>query len=170
MSSSDRETWAALHGIVFGGLLLLGFSAAVAGIWSLRHEYLTGEGVTARVGRLVNGLWTMAGLAWISVITGTWVIYPWYTQTGGAQATLRGSSATSGWDSFGMEWKAHLAWTAPILVTAAAVVVGHFRDELADADRTDVRRALIGLLAVAFCATAAAGVLGALITRQAGVR
>ena len=72
MSSSDRETWAALHGIVFGGLLLLGFSAAVAGIWSLRHEYLTGAGVTARVGRLVNGLWTMAGLAWISVITGTW--------------------------------------------------------------------------------------------------
>ena len=170
MRSTDRETWAALHGIVFGGLLMLGFSAAVGGLWGLRAEHLTGEGVAVRARRLVNGLWTMAGLAWIAAITGTWVIYPWYTQDGGPQATLLRSSATSGWDTFGMEWKAHLAWAAPILVTAAAAVVGHFRDELARIERRDVRRALISLLALAFFATAAAGVLGALITRQAGVR
>ena len=169
MRSSDRDTWAALHGILFGGLLLLGFSAAVGGLLSLRNEYLTGDGVAVRVRRLLNGLWTMSGLAWLAVITGTWVIYPWYAQDGGAQATLLRSSDTSGWDSFGMEWKAHLAWAAPILVTAAAAVVGYFRDELARSERRDVRRALIALLAVAFFATAAAGVLGALITKQAGV-
>lgn len=169
MTSSDRELWAALHGIVFGGLLLLGFSAAVGGLWTLSEEHLTGRGVAVRVRRLVNGLWTMAGLAWISVITGTWVIYPWYTQNGGARETLRGGSGTSGWDSFGMEWKAHLAWLAPILVTAAAAVVGHFREEMAGAERRDIRRALIVLMVVAFFAAAVAGVLGALITRQAGV-
>jgi hypothetical protein len=59
---------------------------------------------------------------------------------------------------------------APVLVTAAAAVVGHFRDELAEADRRPVRRALIALLAIAFVATAAAGVLGALVTKQAAVR
>ena len=170
MRLTDRETWAALHGILLGGLLLLGFPAAVGGLWNLRQEHLAGEGATIRVRRLVNGLWTMAGLAWIAVITGAWVIYPWYTRGSGAQATLHRSSSTSGWDTFGMEWKAHLAWMAPVLVTAAAAVVSHFRGELAEADRRPVRRALIALLSVAFVAAAAAGVLGALITKQAAVR
>ena len=170
MRLTDREIWAALHGIVFGGLLLLGFSAAVGGLWSLRREHMADEGVTIRVRRLVNGLWALAGFAWIAVITGTWIIYPWYTQEGGAQAALHRSPSTSGWDTFSMEWKAHLAWMAPVLVTAAAAVVGHFRDELAEADRRPVRRALIALLAIAFVATAAAGVLGALVTKQAAVR
>lgn len=170
MRLTDRETWAALHGIVFGGLLLLGFSAAAGGLWNLRREHLADVGVAVRARRLVNGLWTLAGLAWIAVITGTWVIYPWYTQGGGAQARLRGSALTSGWDTFGMEWKAHLAWMAPVLVTGVAAAAGHFRDELAEADRRPIRRALIALLAVAFFAAATAGVLGALITKQAAVR
>jgi hypothetical protein len=170
MRLTDREIWAALHGIVFGGLLLLGFSAAVGGLCNLRQEHLTGEGVAVRTRRLVNGLWALAGLAWIAVITGTWVIYPWYTQGASPQAVLRRSPSTTAWDTVGMEWKAHLAWMAPILLTTAATVVGHLRDELAEVDSRPIRRALIALLAVAFAATTAAAILGALITKQAAVR
>jgi len=58
------------------------------------------------------------------------VIYPWYRAVPPAGAALAGypqrllmsNPATSGWHDIGMEWKEHIAWLAPISLTACAYV------------------------------------------------
>ena len=78
MNLSDREFWGLVHGMGLGALYLLAFGGALAGLWSLRPRLLTNEGVTERVPRLKTGLTIMAVAAWLTVITGTWIVYPWY--------------------------------------------------------------------------------------------
>jgi hypothetical protein len=46
------------------------------------------------------------------VITGTWVVYPWYRESGPSspKAQLLANPDTKDWHEFGMEWKEHIAW------------------------------------------------------------
>ncbi len=71
------------------------------------------------------------------------------------------------WHNFGMEWKEHIAWIAPMLATAAAFVVLYYRSDLVR--NQFARRLAMGLLIAAFAAAVVAGVLGALITKEAPV-
>jgi hypothetical protein len=64
-----------------------------------------------------------------------------------------------------MEWKEHIAWSAPILATAVAFIVTWYGRRLAHDDR--VRNATIVLFVLAFAAAAVAGILGAFITKSA---
>ncbi len=73
----------------------------------------------------------MAVLAWLTVLTGAYIIYPWYRATPPAgianlaafpQRLLMSSPSTSAWHSIGMEWKEHVAWLVPISITMAAAV------------------------------------------------
>jgi hypothetical protein len=74
---------------------------------------------------------------------------------------------TADWHEFGMEWKEHVAWIAPMLATAAAAIVLYYR---ADLIRNQTARKLaIGLFVAAFAVAAIAGILGALITKNASV-
>jgi hypothetical protein len=45
---SYREWWALIHGIIFGAFFLLAFSGGLAGLWSLRAEWVTAEGLRER--------------------------------------------------------------------------------------------------------------------------
>jgi hypothetical protein len=168
MDMNDREIWAVLHGAVFGGLLFLGFVAAAAGLWNLDRAELTPAGVSARVRRLSNGLWAMAILAWLAALTGTWVVFPWYMEDPSLVPALLASPGTSAWQTFAMEWKSHVAWLAPMLLTTSAAVVSARGASLAS-DKT-LRRVVVGALGLALATAAAAGTLGALITRVAPVR
>jgi hypothetical protein len=78
MELTNRETWAALHGIILGGAFLLSFAGGLAGLWSLRPEWVTVQGLEERMTRLRIGVLSMATVAWLTVITGTWIVYPWY--------------------------------------------------------------------------------------------
>jgi hypothetical protein len=60
MHLSYREWWALIHGIIFGAFFLLAFSGGLAGLWSLRTEWVTTEGLRDRVRRLKIGTVTMA--------------------------------------------------------------------------------------------------------------
>ena len=64
MHLSYREWWALIHGIIFGAFFLLAFSGGLAGLWSLRTEWVTTEGLRERVRRLKIGTVTMALAAW----------------------------------------------------------------------------------------------------------
>lgn len=112
----------------------------------------------------------MAVIAWITVITGTWIVYPWYRAPDpqSPRSLLLASPTTAGWHRFGMEWKEHVAWIAPILATAVAFAVSYYREELAE--RHDVRRAALILFTVAFVAAGVAGVFGAFINKVAPIR
>src|ERR671910_2972208 len=147
---TNREFWALVHGVVLGGAFLLAFSGGLAGFYSLRPEYVTVTGVHERLRRLTAGTIAMAGLVWLTVITGTWIVYPWYREdiADSPRSTLLADPSTADWHKFGMEWKEHIAWISPILATAVAFVVVYYGTNLIRHDR--VRRTAIGLFALAF--------------------
>jgi peptidoglycan/LPS O-acetylase OafA/YrhL len=117
----------------------------------------------------------MAIVAWLTVITGTWIVYPWYRAKPPADVDLRffprsyllADSQRAGWHTFGMEWKEHVAWLAPILATAVLSVIYVYGEELAKDSR--MRRVLMVLFTLAFLAAAVAGLFGALITKVAPI-
>jgi len=176
MSLTARELWGVIHGLGLGSLFLLAFGGGLAGLYSLRRDLLTEAGLRERMRRLNWGAWGMAAVAWATVISGTWKVYPWYRATPPEGTTdlmdfpryrLLASEATAGWHSFGMEWKEHVAWIAPILATAVAFIVWRYGDRLADDAR--LRRAVTIMFVMAFLAAAVAGVYGAFITKAAPV-
>jgi hypothetical protein len=121
----------------------------------------------------------MAIFAWATVVTGSYVVYPWYRAKlpPGAQGQalaaypkylLLSSQRTAEWHEFGMEFKEHLGWFVPILATAVAFVVTQSRRRLAN--DAPLRRAALMLLVIAFAAAATAGIFGALINKAGPIR
>jgi hypothetical protein len=123
MELTSRETWTLIHGLILGSLFLLAFAGGLAGLYSFRSELVTPEGIKERLLRLQIGVTGMALLAWATVITGTWVVYPWYRETlagkslaacdGLQAATTRVSAAGNAEESaaaagVAVEWKACL--------------------------------------------------------------
>lgn len=169
MDLSTREFWALIHGLILGGLFLVAFSGGLAGFYSLRPGLLTAQGIHERMRRLVAGTTTMAAVAWLTVITGTWIVYPWYREDvpTSPRSRLLENSDTEDWHTFAFEWKEHIAWIVPMLATAAAFIVLYYREDLIK--NQTARRIAMGLFIVAFAAAAVAGILGALVTKKASV-
>jgi hypothetical protein len=169
MDLSTREFWALVHGVVLGGAFLLAFAGGLAGLWSLRPELVTPVGVGERMRRLTIGTTAMAVLTWLTVIVGTWIVYPWYRDPApdSPRSKLLANPDTKDWHEFAMEWKEHIAWIAPMLATAAAFIVLYYRSDLI---KNQVARKLaLGFLVGAFACAVVAGLLGALITKKAPV-
>jgi len=114
-------------------------------------------------------------LAWAAVLTGTYVIYPWYRAVPPAgvaladfpQALLRSNASTVGWHTLGMEWKEHVAWMAPILMTMVAWVLMKYED--AGEEHRRLRSTAVVFALVALLAAGVAAGFGALIDKQAPV-
>lgn len=169
MSLTDREFWTVIHGLVLGTLFLLAFAGGLADLWSLRSPLVTSSGAVERVRRLRIGVWTMAIVAWATVVTGTYIVYPWYRANvpTSPKSLLLGNPDTASWHTFGMEWKEHVAWIAPMLATAVAFVVSYYGHRLARHHR--MRRLAIALFTGAFLAAGVAGLFGALINKTAPI-
>lgn len=170
MYVSLNDAWTLLHGMVFGALFLLCFTGVMVALYGLRSELLTAEGIKARIKTLKLGTWTMAVIAWITVVIGTYIPYVPYRATGkqSAKNILLANPQTAGWHNFGMEWKEHVAWLAPILATAVAYLISYYGPRLAK--ETKVRKIATVLFVLAFLAAAVAGVFGALITKASPVK
>ncbi|HET8526660.1 MAG TPA: hypothetical protein VFM81_08480 [Actinomycetota bacterium] len=168
MSLTDREWWAVIHGMVLGAIFLLAFAGGLAEFWGLREGELSEAGVTRRTRRLEIGTWVMAAAAWLTVATGSYVVYPWYrADPGGAKFVLLNDPNTANWHAFGMEWKEHIAWIAPLLATAVAFAVTYYGLSLVK--HQTVRKGLMVFFTAAFVIAAVAGALGAFITKAAPV-
>jgi hypothetical protein len=181
MEFSDREVWAVGHGLILGTLFLLAFGGGLAGLYSLKAQLLTAEGIAERTPRLLIGSVVMAVVAWLTVLTGTFIVYPWYRAAPPAGVDLKDQSVltdfprywllasdkTADWHNFGMEWKEHVAWIAPFLATAVAFAVLYYGAQLVQ--RGEIRRAAIIFFTLAFVAAGAAGLFGAFITKAAPV-
>lgn len=170
MELTYRETWTLIHGMVIGSLFLLAFAGGLAGLWSLRPGLVTETGIRERLIRLKVGVTGMALLAWATVITGTWIVYPWYRAKtdDSPRSLLLADPSTEQWHKFGMEWKEHIAWISPMLATAAAFLVLFYGAGLV---RNRTLRILTMVVFVgAFAVAAIAGLFGALITKAAPVR
>jgi hypothetical protein len=175
MSLTFRELWTAAHGMIFGSLFLLSFAGGLAGLYSLRPEFVTVAGLRERLLRLKLGTAVMAVVAWLTVFTGTFLVYPWYRAAPPAGADLSqypryfllDNPNLAGWHTFGMEWKEHIAWFAPILATAVVYIVWKYGPQLAEDPR--LRKMVMVLFILAFTTAAIAGLFGALITKAAPI-
>jgi hypothetical protein len=175
MEMTGREWFGIIHGMGLGAVFLLAFAGGLAGLYTLRPTLVTNIGLIDKVRRLRIGTTVMAVVAWLTVISGTWVVYIWYRAPlpkGGnladyPKASLLASPTTEGWHEFGMEFKEHIAWVSPILATAVAFVVIFYGPVLAK--NKFLRYATIGMFVVAFATAAIAGIFGALITKAAPV-
>lgn len=176
MVMTAKEIWTLIHGMGFGALFLLGFAGGLAGLYSLRPALITTAGIKERVTRLTAGTWAMAIAAWGTVITGTWIVYPWYRAKPPEGATdlldypryyLLADENLAAWHTFGMEWKEHVAWFSPILATVVAFIVWRYRGQLAQND--GLRKMMMLLFVLAFASAGIAGLFGALITKAAPI-
>jgi hypothetical protein len=186
MNITDREFWTLVHGMGFGAMYLLAFAGGVAGLYSFSSKLVTPEGISERMMRLRWGTIAMAGLVWLTVIVGTYVVYPWYRAdpTKIANSTidtktqndalrqypkfwLIASDQTAAWHTFGMEFKEHVAWLAPLLATVVAFAVFRYNSTLAN--YPEARRMIIAFFIISFALAGIAGLLGALITKASPV-
>jgi len=177
MELTFREWLGTIHGLIFGALFLLSFSGGLFALYGLRPEWMTADGIKSRMVQLKIWVWTMAGIAWATVLTGTYIVYPWYRAappdgttnlSSFSKALLLSSEATAKWHTFGMEWKEHVGWITPIAATVVAYVISIYGPKLVNEPK--IRKALTWFFVAAFTAAGIAGALGAFITKAAPVR
>ena len=173
---SYTAIWTVVHGMVFGSIFLLGFSAGLVALFSLRTEWVTSTGQAERARRLPIYCWVMAISVWCTAISGTVMVYPTYRASppegteeldNYPRSFLLADPSLEKWHKIGMEWKEHVAWLAPLLATAVAFIVTRYRHQLAS--DTQIRKATIWLFTFAFASAGIAGLLGALINKAAPI-
>ena len=176
MEITARGLWTLVHGMGFGALYLLACSGAVVELWRrYAHADLSPIGEREE-GFLRAYLFAMTVLAWAAVLTGTYIVYPWYRAVppagtvdlaGYPQRLLLSSPTTSGWHSIGMEWKEHVAWLVPISITMAFAVFSKYRRNFRN--HPELRDLVLSFVVVSFFAAGIAGFFGAMLNKHAPV-
>ena len=175
MEITVRGLWTLIHGMGFGALYLLACSGAAVELFRLTSSAAPAA-TPAQERFLKLYLLTMVVLAWFAVLTGAYIVYPWYRAvppSGTAdlamfpQRLLLSSPSTSGWHSLGMEWKEHVAWLAPISITMVTEVFLQYGRDLRQ--HRALRTAALTFTAASFLAAGVAGFFGAMINKHAPV-
>jgi hypothetical protein len=177
MEISFRDLMTVLHGMGFGALFMLAFSGAIAELYRMSAPGVPVQPSAKHQSLLNLYLAAMVILAWAAVLSGTYMVYPWYRAVPPAGITdlaeypkflLTSSPHTSGWHSLGMEWKEHVAWLAPIAMTMVAYVFTKYGPAITK--HRQMRTAVLTFVVVAFVATGVAGAFGAFLNKYAPVR
>ena len=167
---SSRAVWTDIHGLLFGMFFLLSTYGLLLEVFRMQKN-----------SPIVLPLWERVLLVlaacsgWAAVLTGTFIVYPWYRKppvVGGALADhpkffLLANAATAPLHSIGMEWKEHIALLAPMAFTASAYLWIRCRPQLL-ADRY-LRRGVVAFTSAALIATAVAGAVGAFLNKFAPI-
>ena len=177
MEISTRDLVTVLHGMGFGALFMLAFSGAMAELYRMSAATGPTQPTSREQTLLAVYLIGMVVLAWLTVFSGAYIVYPWYRAVPPAGVTdlseyprrlLLSSGRTSEWHNVGMEWKEHVSWLAPIAMTMVAYVTLQYRRAITRPRR--MRTAVIGFAVAAFVATGIAGAFGAFLNKYAPVR
>lgn len=177
MEITLRSFWTLVHGMGFGATYLLACSGALVELYRICVPYKHMQVSEGPQRFLCGYLLAMVFVAWIAVLTGAFVVYPWYRASVPAgtpdlsqypQRFLLHNPSTAGWHRLGMEWKEHVAWFAPISITMVAFVSIRYGRDLAR--HKLLRIAVLGFTAASFVAAGIAGGFGALINKYAPVQ
>ena len=177
MEITVRALWTLIHGIGFGALYLLACSGALVELYRFTTSSPASESTPAQGRFLRVYLLVMVTLAWVAVLIGAYVIYPWYRAVPPQGTTdlsmypqrlLMSSPTTTGWHSLGMEWKEHIAWFAPISITMVAFVFIRYGRDLKN--HRQLRAAVLCFAVASFLAAGIAGFFGAMINKYAPVQ
>jgi hypothetical protein len=166
MNLSTQEFWLMAHlgmGVVF-------LHASAGGVGTLLVP------AASRVRTWIRSASTsaFAVVAWLTVVSGTWLVYPGYRAEPppGAEdvsaypkAALIAEGETELWHTFAMEWKEHVGWLTPFLATAVAYTVLRHGELVRRDDR--LRRALAVLFVLAVATAVIAASAGAFINKVA---
>ncbi len=177
MEISMRDLWTVLHGMGFGALFMLAFTGAIAELFQMSAP--GSPTIPDRRNQMLLRFYLigMVALAWLTVFSGAYIVYPWYRAvapagvvdlTGYPRMLLIASPSTSEWHKFGMEWKEHVAWIAPISMTMVAYVFAKYGRSLAK--HRDLRKAALIFTLAAFLTTGIAGGFGAFLNKYAPIR
>jgi hypothetical protein len=176
MEITTRSLWTMIHGMGFGALYLLACSGALVELYR-RYAPRAQNIISTRDESFLRVyLFAMAALAWCTVLTGAYIVYPWYRAVPPAgnlnlamfpQRLLMANPSTVRWHSLGMEWKEHVAWLAPISITMAAVVVLQYGRDLKN--HPQLRAAVLSFVWISLLAAGVAGFFGAMINKNAPV-
>lgn len=177
MEITARGLWTLLHGLGFGGLYLLACSGALVEQYRFTNSPTPAESTRADARFLRIYLISMVVLAWAAVLTGAYIVYPWYRAVAPPGTTdlsafpqrlLMSNPNTAGWHSLGMEWKEHVAWFAPISITMVAFVFIKYGRDLRN--HRQLRSVVIGFAVAAFLSAGIAGFFGAMIDKVAPIQ
>ena len=173
MLFTDRSIWTMVHGIGLGGTALMGLAAAMFYLYAVPDSEGSGSAPTAS--RALSGVTIFsAAMLWLTVLVGTYVIFPPYRATPPdgvtdlsqfPRALVLASPGTEWLHAFAMESKEHMPWIASMLATAVAFVSARYRSRvLHDAS---LRNMAITLLAISFALAAFMSLLGVFVNKVA---
>jgi hypothetical protein len=179
MEITLRELVTSIHGMLFGGFFLMALFGAIVLLLDRSNPARSNpDSTSAQPASRWQTLYLIAMVAagWAAVLSGAYVIYPWYRAVAPAgadlalypQRLLMSHSTTTGWHNFGMEWKEHVAWIAPMASTMVAWVL--LKHRAAWNAHRPIRTTVLGFAAVAFLAAMIAGGWGAMIDKKAPVQ
>jgi hypothetical protein len=170
-----RHVITLLHGWGFGAIFVAGFPLAIVAL----------AGTTSSADRLpsareqkylARGLWLLAAIGWIAVFAGAYVIYPWYRAKPPAGLTdlslyprslLLSHPDTQWLHDVGMEWKEHVSWLAPMILTMVAYIYTVYGAGLSQ--HKGLRRTFLTFTVVAFAAAGVSGIFGKALNNYAPV-
>jgi hypothetical protein len=170
---SARSIWTMLHGIALGGGALIALAATLFGLLILKSESDVSDPTIRRT--WVSSLATISSaLVWLTVIGGTYIVFPPYRATPPEGLTdlaayprslLLANSDTAWLHGIAMEMKEHVPWIAAMLATAGAFITNRYR---ATVFRESLERRLaIALLGVSVTLVATASLLGVFVNKVA---
>jgi hypothetical protein len=163
LAVTSRAFWLIAH-LAVGAIIIHGFAEVVLSLRGAAAKLRP----MAQIGSIITAL-----VAWATVISGTWIVYPWYRANPPAgvdvanypKAYLVEHPNLVNWHEFGMEWKEHVGWIAPIIATAVAFVILRYGRQLTAEPK--IRRALMTLLVIGVFSSVVAGVVGVFLNKVA---
>jgi hypothetical protein len=173
MLFSERSIWTMVHGIGLGGAALVGLAAALFHLYATRPE---SPSMASESGTRAFALLTTftAVMLWLTVIIGTYVIFPPYRATPPPgitdlsefpRALVLANPGTAWLHAFAMEIKEHMPWIASMLTTAVAFIAVRYRRTALT--NQAIRRLAFTLIAVSFAVVTFVSLLGVFVNKVA---
>lgn len=173
MLFSERSIWTMVHGIGLGGAALLGLAAALFYLYAARPAPdRTGNETRSRAFTTITIF--SAVMLWLTVIVGTYVIFPPYRATPPPgttdlsqfpRALVLANPSTVWLHAFAMEIKEHMPWIASMLTTAVAFIAVRYPGTVLR--HRPLRKMVLTLLAIAFVLVAGISLLGVFVNKVA---
>lgn len=173
MLFTGPSIWTMVHGVGLGGVALLGLAASLFYLYAAppAPDASAASGPSRALARLT--MFTAIAL-WLTVIVGTYVVFPPYRATP-LQGTvdlspfprslLQANAETAWLHAFAMESKEHLPWIAAMLATAVAFVCARYRSAVLT--NGDLRGVAASMLAISFVLVSFVSLMGVFVNKVA---
>jgi hypothetical protein len=174
MLFTDRSIWTMVHGIGLGGAALMGLAAALFHLYAASRSHAPQPAASNPSPAFATLTVFTAVMLWLTVLVGTYLIFPPYRATPPEGLTdlsrfprsLIQASADTAWlHSFAMESKEHVPWIASMLATAVAFVTVRYPARVIH--DAALRNMTAMLLAICFALVSFVSLLGVFVNKVA---